>query len=229
MIDLTFLLSDFGVYPLEYAIMQFAVTDEFKQLRKSTALHFSTWWLKILNNEASCEVQCALYTQRKRLLLKASIHSNNIYKISLYDIGVELIKTPISARVSLDDIAAIEEATLAFYKGSQCDIKLCPRCNIGIVYIAYSQTHTPYWTCNRRCGYTSGIELDGMTCPKCESPMQLRKAQRGYYKGNLFWGCSSYPQCKHIIKCEEQHWKAICRNDIASVIRDSLHNVDCQF
>ena len=33
-------------------------------------------------------------------------------------------------------------------------------------------------------------------CPKCESEMVLRKAKIGESKGEKFWGCSKYPQCK---------------------------------
>jgi NAD(P)H-dependent flavin oxidoreductase YrpB (nitropropane dioxygenase family) len=35
-------------------------------------------------------------------------------------------------------------------------------------------------------------------CPKCSSKMVKRKAKQGPYAGKLFWGCSTYPRCKHI-------------------------------
>lgn len=33
-------------------------------------------------------------------------------------------------------------------------------------------------------------------CPKCESVMVLRIAKTGASKGEKFWGCSKFPQCK---------------------------------
>ncbi|GAU09857.1 nuclease-related domain-containing protein [Desulfoplanes formicivorans] len=40
---------------------------------------------------------------------------------------------------------------------------------------------------------------DPPSCPKCGRPMVLRKATRGANAGNLFWGCSAFPQCRGII------------------------------
>lgn len=34
-------------------------------------------------------------------------------------------------------------------------------------------------------------------CPKCGSKLLLRVAKQGINKGNEFYGCSSYPACKH--------------------------------
>ena len=33
-------------------------------------------------------------------------------------------------------------------------------------------------------------------CPKCDIPMVQRGATKGPNKGNPFWGCSNYPQCR---------------------------------
>lgn len=33
-------------------------------------------------------------------------------------------------------------------------------------------------------------------CPKCESEMTLRRAERGSNAGGQFWGCSKFPRCK---------------------------------
>ncbi|MCC5875644.1 MAG: restriction endonuclease [Candidatus Sumerlaeia bacterium] len=33
-------------------------------------------------------------------------------------------------------------------------------------------------------------------CPKCGSPMVMRKARKGPRAGNNFWGCSMYPRCR---------------------------------
>lgn len=36
------------------------------------------------------------------------------------------------------------------------------------------------------------------TCPKCGAPMILRTASKGENKGNKFYGCSKFPQCRGI-------------------------------
>lgn len=38
-----------------------------------------------------------------------------------------------------------------------------------------------------------------MLCPKCGAPMIKRRAARGEFKGQEFWGCSQYPICKQIV------------------------------
>jgi len=37
-------------------------------------------------------------------------------------------------------------------------------------------------------------------CPRCGSEMILRVAKKGANAGNQFWGCSTYPKCKGVIK-----------------------------
>ena len=37
-----------------------------------------------------------------------------------------------------------------------------------------------------------------VVCPVCDAPMVKRIAKRGLNKGNAFWGCSKFPQCRGI-------------------------------
>ncbi|WP_411746003.1 topoisomerase DNA-binding C4 zinc finger domain-containing protein [Reinekea sp.] len=37
-------------------------------------------------------------------------------------------------------------------------------------------------------------------CPKCGSNMLLRVSKRGQHIGQKFWGCSSFPKCRTVIK-----------------------------
>ena len=46
-------------------------------------------------------------------------------------------------------------------------------------------------------------ETTSLNCPKCGSPMVIRKAKSGQYAGRKFWGCSAYPHCKEIINIDE--------------------------
>ena len=41
------------------------------------------------------------------------------------------------------------------------------------------------------------------TCPKCGVEMILRTAKSGSNQGGQFWGCSSYPNCRGILKFEQ--------------------------
>jgi len=34
-------------------------------------------------------------------------------------------------------------------------------------------------------------------CPKCDSQMVMRVAEKGTNAGKQFWGCSAYPKCRH--------------------------------
>lgn len=36
------------------------------------------------------------------------------------------------------------------------------------------------------------------TCPKCSSVLVMRTTKKGTHAGKQFWGCSSYPKCKHV-------------------------------
>lgn len=39
-------------------------------------------------------------------------------------------------------------------------------------------------------------------CPRCGKELVLREAKRGTHVGEKFYGCSSYPKCRYIEKCE---------------------------
>lgn len=39
-------------------------------------------------------------------------------------------------------------------------------------------------------------------CPKCEAPMKLRVAGKGWNAGRQFWGCSRFPRCHFILQAE---------------------------
>jgi hypothetical protein len=43
---------------------------------------------------------------------------------------------------------------------------------------------------------------DTSSCPKCGSPLVLRTVKSGLNEGRQFYGCSSYPACRHIKNIE---------------------------
>lgn len=40
-------------------------------------------------------------------------------------------------------------------------------------------------------------------CPKCGAPMVIRVAKQGEYRGQKFYGCSNFPNCREVIPLEE--------------------------
>jgi hypothetical protein len=40
------------------------------------------------------------------------------------------------------------------------------------------------------------------SCPNCGKPMVMRKTKRGPHTGKMFWGCSSFPNCKGFISIQ---------------------------
>lgn len=51
--------------------------------------------------------------------------------------------------------------------------------------------------------FTKEIQNEVKVCPDCGKEMVLREAKRGPNKGQQFWGCSGYPECKGILSVEE--------------------------
>jgi hypothetical protein len=47
--------------------------------------------------------------------------------------------------------------------------------------------------------YNNPDENNAPDCPRCANKMILRKSKAENNNGNLFWGCSRYPQCKSIV------------------------------
>jgi ribosomal protein L37AE/L43A len=45
-----------------------------------------------------------------------------------------------------------------------------------------------------------GSKKNEKTCPKCRSGMVLRESKKGSNAGNKFWGCSTFPKCRAVVK-----------------------------
>ena len=50
--------------------------------------------------------------------------------------------------------------------------------------------------------YKDGVLVTDLKCPDCNGPMVTRTARKGKHKGNNFWGCKRFPDCKGIINFE---------------------------
>ena len=77
---------------------------------------------------------------------------------------------------------------------SQDDVKRQTRYTTQLVYIID----------NTKTGFD--INILGLHCPNCGSPMVIRKGKYG-----AFVACSNYPECKHIKKEEKEARKAEAR------------------
>ena len=45
---------------------------------------------------------------------------------------------------------------------------------------------------------TQSTEQDIKICPRCCGKLVVRKAKKGMYIGNSFYGCENYPKCRYI-------------------------------
>ena len=41
-------------------------------------------------------------------------------------------------------------------------------------------------------------EPSAPVCPRCGSPLKIRRARNGSHAGQEFWGCTAYPRCKYL-------------------------------
>lgn len=63
------------------------------------------------------------------------------------------------------------------------------------------------------------MSLDTPLCPACGEPMVLRKASRGSYAGQNFFGCSNYPNCTEIVNLDD------VSEDVREELGDSSQNL----
>jgi hypothetical protein len=112
-----------------------------------------------------------------------------------------------TGRLSRDDFLAnalkagavpfIQFTAKASYKVQEVSAKIAEATDLGAQSLAEESGPMPI----------PGGEADQRpstpTCPKCASPMVLRKATSGKYAGKRFWGCSRYPECKTLLPVKE--------------------------
>jgi uncharacterized protein DUF2726/topoisomerase-like DNA binding C4 zinc finger protein len=52
----------------------------------------------------------------------------------------------------------------------------------------------------------SGLhETGNKMCPECGIPLVQRESKRGKNAGNIFWGCSNFPQCRYLEAYETEN------------------------
>ena len=69
----------------------------------------------------------------------------------------------------------------------RANARYCPECSAAL------QGHEP----------ERELETDEIRCPRCGSPMVVRKARKGPNAGKRFYVCENYPECKGKIPMEE--------------------------
>jgi len=99
---------------------------------------------------------------------------------ALADAGLKVVRVPVRATYSAADFEPIISG-----KPSDSLTAIIP------------ETDTPESS-------PSIIESSTPICPKCQTPMILRKSTKGAKAGQSFYGCANYPNCREIIPLDEQ-------------------------
>jgi len=78
--------------------------------------------------------------------------------------------------------------------------KLAEKHAIGIIDREKLVTWIEDLKANGNQSVLSALENPEKRCPKCGAGMVLRTASKGRGAGNEFWGCSTFPRCRGIIR-----------------------------
>ncbi|GGM07102.1 topoisomerase [Pseudomonas asuensis] len=98
-------------------------------------------------------------------------------------IALPLIQIPVRGAYSIAEVR--EEIMTALQKSGTAKARRRPVTNRSSRAAVTSETPSP-------------------ACSKCGSPMVMRKAKQGSNAGTYFWGCSAFPDCRNIMRIEEQ-------------------------
>ena len=80
--------------------------------------------------------------------------------------------------------------------------KACEAASLPLVQIPAKAGYSLDEVKRQLAPYVSSLQvtqLEGKSkeCPKCNSTMVVRIAQKGEHKDKHFWGCSTYPKCRY--------------------------------
>ena len=70
-------------------------------------------------------------------------------------------------------------------------------CKLHCTAVRYADLQKPAAS-GRSAGHMSRSEAPA--CPRCGARMVRRTAQKGPNAGEVFWGCSGYPECRYKMK-----------------------------
>lgn len=104
-----------------------------------------------------------------------------------------------------------QDATSYWAMKNLADFYLAKHVPSEIDYVSYYRTHLHLQDATNQLDTAAAYEAmaDKMAtskdsantpiCPQCGKTMIKRKAKRGSYVGNEFWGCTGFPQCRCIV------------------------------
>jgi len=147
------------------------------------------------------------------------------FKISAVIVGIFIFLALIGAAIKLiinssKQVKAIKERTCykcgakmvlrtsktGKYKGKKFyGCSNYPKCNCMIDIDGKSISISILYRKYRKIRKPAAKEKNTPICSKCGAEMVLRTASQGVYKGRKFYGCSSYPECKNIVRIEEKN------------------------
>lgn len=96
----------------------------------------------------------------------------------------------------------------------------CPRCGHNLEVVVSPRNGLQVRCGNRECDYVKDPEAvepeeppaaqENKACPECDRPMVLRRGRRG----EQFWGCSGFPECRHTEPLKKQGKRPVVETDM---------------
>lgn len=145
------------------------------------------WLKKYMKQECLPIYSCVVFSDRCDI---RSVHlDGDGYVMYRRDVSsvVASISGVLGQRLSEEEIEGIYERLYPLTQVSDCQ----------------KTAHIQYVREAKTCSPSRIAEKAEKVCPECGSPLVIRKAKKGRYEGKEFWGCSSYPECKHISKISD--------------------------
>jgi len=71
---------------------------------------------------------------------------------------------------------------------------------VGTAAVGTAEAELPQGEPSKAEASSPGTADEIPRCPKCGSPMVLRRARSGANAGGRFWGCTNYPRCRGVVR-----------------------------
>ena len=188
------IVSVFGVFVVETKNMKGWIFGNQNQ---------KTWTQKIYNH--SSKFQNPLHQNYKHVkALESLLGLNNqqVHSVVVF-VGNSTFKTDMPENVT-------HGAGYIKYIESKKEIVLSKsQVNEIIIKIEHSRLTPSFKTNHEHVKHVQNIVTNKASdnapnCPKCGGSMVLREATKGSKKGNKFWGCTKFPQCRGMINVTEK-------------------------
>ena len=139
------------------------------------------------------------YKHTKTIESSLNVNSESIFSVVVF-IGDSTFKTKMPENVTYAGgcIRYIKSHNHEFFSESEVS-KLIEQINSGRLQRGI-KTNIQHVAHVKQIVKTKDIEKANNICPKCGSQMVLRETKKGPNAGNKFWGCSTFPKCRAMVK-----------------------------